>query len=467
MRRSFSGSAGRRRIFINFPLFQDSFLLKFPYIKETITVMKLILEQLSGNFLERDLPKLTERTLDLSPIKGKALAWVGMRRTGKTYLCYQAIKNLLEQGVPKDNILYLNFEDDRLFNFKLSDFQTLLDVFYAQKPDKKSQSCFFFFDEIQNVEHWERFVRRLIDTENVSVYVTGSSAKLLSTEIATSLRGRALDREVFPFSFDEYLRAHEVPVDRSRIGSKTRLMLNRYAETYCRNGGFPEVQTMDSSRRQEILQSYVDAVVLRDVVERHKISNIEALKTFVYHALRTPSAKLSVNKFYLDLKSRGLHIAKDDLYTFLRHLSDAYLLFQVPIWSRSEKKRQVNPKKVYAIDNGILDAYSTGMTADQGAFLENLVFLTLRRQKLNVGYYVTKRGQEIDFVFRRNNELILVQAAWKMDSEKTREREFRALAEAAPELDATRCIIVTFDEEGFSEDPKIEIIPLWKFLLEF
>jgi len=429
--------------------------------------MKQILEQLVGDFLERALPELIERTLDISPIKGKALAWVGMRRTGKTFLCYQTIKNLLEQGIPKDNILYLNFEDDRLFEFKLSDCQTLLDVFYAQQPDKKSKPCYFFFDEIQNVEHWERFVRRLIDTENVSVYVTGSSAKLLSTEIATSLRGRALDREVFPFSFDEYLQVHEVAIDRSRIGSKTRLLLNHYAETYCRNGGFPEVQKMDSSRRQEVLQSYVDAVVLRDVVERHGISNIEALKTFVYHALRNPAAKLSVNKFYLDLKSRGLHIAKDDLYAFLRHLSDAYLLFQVPIWSRSEKKRQVNPKKVYAIDNGILDAYSTGMTADQGAFLENLVFLTLRRKKLQVGYHVTKRGREVDFVFQQNGEIILVQATWRMDNEKTRDREFRALAEAASELDATRCVIVTFDEEGFSEDPQIEIIPLWKFLLEF
>jgi predicted AAA+ superfamily ATPase len=429
--------------------------------------MKLILERLVGDFLERTLPELTERTFDLAPITGKALAWVGMRRTGKTYLCYQAIKKLLAQGVPKDNILYLNFEDDRLFDFKLSDCQTLLDVFYAQQPGKKAGLCYFFFDEIQNVENWERFVRRLIDTENVSVYVTGSSAKLLSTEIATSLRGRALDKEVFPFSFDEYLRAHEVIIDRSRIGSKTRLLLNQHAETYCRSGGFPEVQKIDSSRRQEILQSYVDAVVLRDVVERHNVSNIEALKTLVYHALRTPTAKLSINKFYLDLKSRGLHIAKDDLYTFLRHLSDAYLLFQVPIWSRSEKKRQVNPKKVYALDNGILDAYSTGMTADQGAFLENLVFLTLRRQKLQVGYHVTKRGWEVDFVFQRNDELILMQAAWRMDSAKTREREFRALEEAASELDATRCVIVTFDEEGFSEDPKIEIIPLWKFLLEF
>ncbi len=183
--------------------------------------MKESLEQLYGDFLERELPELTERTFDYEPIEGKALALIGMRRVGKTYLCYQLMQHLLSQGVPKENILYLNFEADRLFEFELPDCQTILDVFYAQQPGKKSEHCYFFFDEIQNVAHWERFIRRLIDTENVSVYVTGSSAKLLSTEIATRLRGRALDREVFPFSFDEYLRAHKASINRTRVGSKT------------------------------------------------------------------------------------------------------------------------------------------------------------------------------------------------------------------------------------------------------
>ena len=388
-----------------------------------------------------------------------------MRRVGKTYLCYQAIQSLLKDGIPKENILYLNFEDDRLFSFALPDCQTILDVFYAQRPTKKSEHCYFFFDEIQNIPHWERFVRRLIDTENVSVYVTGSSAKLLSTEIATSLRGRALDREVFTFPFEEYLRTHNITFNPTRIGSQTRLLLNQHAETYSRVGGFPEIQAMSVARRQEIVQSYVDAVVLRDVVERHRISNVEALKTLVYHILRNPATRLSVNKFYLDLKSRGLRVAKDDLYAFLRHLSDAYLLFQVPIWSRSEKKRQVNPKKMYVIDNGILDAYSTNMTADNGAFLENLVFITLRRQGLNVGYYETKKGREIDFVFQRDGQTVLIQAAWTLESSSTREREFRALTEAAAELNSTRCIIVTLAEERVSDDDPVEIIPLWKFLL--
>ena len=426
--------------------------------------MKQILEQLYGDFLERDLPALTKRDFDIEPVPQKALALIGMRRVGKTCLCYQHIQSLLKSGVPKENILYLNFEDDRLFQFKLSDCQSILDVFYTRNPEKKSEHCWFFFDEIQNVPHWERFIRRLIDTENVSVYLTGSSAKLLSTEIATGLRGRALDREVFPFSFSETLRAQHVSVNLARVGDKTRLLLNQHAETYCRRGGFPELLFLDAARREEVAQSYVDAVVLRDVVERHQISNTEALKTLVYHILRNPATRLSINKFYLDLKSRGLRVAKDDLYAFLRHLNDAYLLFQVPIWTRSEKKRQVNPKKVYAIDNGLLDAYSTRQTSDNGAFLENLVFTTLRRQGLSVGYYDTKRGHEIDFVFQHNEQLVLVQASWTLENPATREREYRAIQEASDELNASRRIIVTLTEDTIDEPRQIEIIPLWKFL---
>ncbi len=428
--------------------------------------MKQTLEYLFGDFLERDLPKFTRRNVDLEPVPGKALALIGMRRVGKTYLCYQAMQAILDKGVPKDNILYLNFEDDRLYGFELADCQTILDVFYAQWPQKKSEHCTFFFDEIQNVRHWERFIRRLIDTENVSVYVTGSSARLLSSEIATALRGRSLDREVFTFSFEEYLRAHSVSANFSRVGSKTRLLLNQQAEKYCRMGGFPEVQHFDLDRRREIVQSYVDAVVLRDVVERHGVSNVEALRTLVYHVLRNPATRLSVNKFYLDLKSRGLRIAKDDLYAFLRHLTDAFLLFQVPLWSRSEKKRQVNPKKMYVIDNGVLDAYSTNLTADHGAFLENLVFQTLRRQGLEVGYYLTKKRREIDFVYRRNEQTFLIQVAWTIENDSTKERELRGLREASGELNKPKCLIVTLNEEWVSEENDIEAVPLWKFLLQ-
>lgn len=222
---------------------------------------------------------------------------------------------------------------------------------------------------------------------------------------------------------------------------------------------------MDAARAREVAQSYVDAVVLRDVVERHGVGNIEALRAMLYHSLRSPTTKLSVNKLYLDFKSRGLRIAKDDLYAFLRHLTETYLLFQLPIWTRSEKKRQVNPKKIYAIDNVILKAYSSQMTPDHGAFLENLVYLTLRRQGHELGYYETKQGHEIDFVYRDGETTVLIQASWTLENESTREREMRALVAATEDFRETRKVIVTLDEEWSDPTTQIKTIPLWKFLL--
>ncbi len=427
--------------------------------------MKQALQAVHGDFLERKLPELTRRTGDFAAVPGKALALVGMRRAGKTFLCFQLIRELLADGVPKERILYLNFEDDRLYGFGLGDCQAILDVFYGAGPEKKSQHCHFFFDEIQNVPHWERFVRRVLDTEQASVHVTGSSARLLSAEIATGMRGRSLDREVFPFSFEEFLRAEGLSYDVANPGAKTRLLLHKKAQEYLRNGGFPEVRLHEAARHREILQSYVDAVVLRDVVERHQVANVEALRTLVHRVLRNPTAKLSVNKFYLDMKSRGLRVGKDDLYAFLHHLSEAYLVFPVPVWSRSEKKRQVNPKKIYVIDNGIVDAWSTGQTSDRGALLENLVFLSLRRRGLDVGYYETQRGREVDFAFRDGKRTVLLQVAWSLEDAETKARELRALAEAAQEVPSPRCLLVTLDEEGTEADGTVQVMPLWKFLL--
>ncbi len=426
--------------------------------------MKEVLERLYGDFLERPLPELTRRENPIEMLPGKVLALIGMRRVGKTYLCFQRIEELLASGMERERILYLNFEDDRLFGFGLSDFQTILDVFYAGAPEKKSAHCHFFFDEIQNVPDWERFIRRLIDTEDVSVTVTGSSAKLLSAELATGLRGRSLDREVFPFSFKEYLLHHRIEVRRKPVGAKTRISLNQQADRYCHQGGLPELQGLTRVRAREVAQSYVDAVVLRDVIERHGVGNVEALRALLYKVLREPATKLSINKVYQDFKSRGLRVSKDDLYAFMRYLTDAYLCFQLPLWTRSEKKRQVNPKKVYVIDNGILDAYSTQMTADHGALLENLVYITLRRRVHELGYYETRQGYEVDFVYREADQTVLVQAAWSLKNEHTREREIRALWQAGRELPNCRKQIVTIDEEETAEDGEIEVLPLWKFL---
>lgn len=212
---------------------------------------------------------------------------------------------------------------------------------------------------MQRVEGWEAFVRRGLDTENISVWVTRSSSKLLSREIATSLRGRSLTTEILPRSFSEFLRFQgEEPPDGSTFGSRTRARLRNQVDRFLERGGLPEMQRIDDARiRREVLREYLDVMILRDVIEH-------------------------------------------DLYAFLDHLADAYFVFPIPIHARSEKVRQVNPKKVYIIDTGFLRAVSFDMTEDRGALLETAVHVHLRRKGRTPEYYTTAAGHEVDFVVR-------------------------------------------------------------------
>ncbi len=429
--------------------------------------MKQSIRYIYGDFQEKELPALHLREIRIEPVQGKALTFIGMRRVGKTYLCYQIIKRLINEGVPKENILYINFEDDRLYGFKLEDCQSMLDIFYEHNSDKKSTLCYFFFDEIQNVPNWERFVRRVLDTEKAEIYLTGSSANLLSKEIATQLRGRSLSREVFPFSYTEFIEAKGKRVNLSQYGSHNRMLIHQLVLEYIDVGGLPECFGKPQHLRIEIIQSYVDAVILRDIVERYGLSNIETLRTLVYHLLRNPACRFSIHKFYNDLKSRGFKISKDDLYLFLRYLEDAFLIFSMPIWSTSEKKKQVNPKKIYILDTGIIQAYKTGFTQDNGALLENLVYITLRKKQIQSGYYITAKGNEVDFACLVDDGLTLIQVAWNLEDPSTREREFRSLYEAKQENPSAKCLLVTLNEEGEDETGMIRILPVWKFLTEF
>jgi len=190
--------------------------------------MKAILSQLIDDFFERELPIPVAREYNFAEIPGKVDVAMGMRRTGKTFFCYQKMRELAASGVQRDRILYLNFEDERLLDFSVKDFQSILDIYYARFPANKDVTCFLFFDEIQRIDQWELFIRRILDTEKVRIFLTGSSSKLLSSEIATSLRGRSLATEIFPYSFSEYLKARGVFAEPPKnFGSRTAAILRR------------------------------------------------------------------------------------------------------------------------------------------------------------------------------------------------------------------------------------------------
>lgn len=420
-------------------------------------------DQIVADAQRRVLPKLTRRSIRLPWLRGKVDAIVGMRRAGKTWLLFQRMQELVEAGARREDLLYVNLEDERLGQVTVSDLSGIVDAHYRANPGARDRGGAMMFDEIQLVPGWERFVRRLIDSEDAHVCVTGSSAKLLAREIATSLRGRSLPTEVFPFSFFEAL-IHRGIEPEERPSARARSHIEHAFTDYLRRGGFPEIQSLDEPTRVRVLQDYLDVAILRDLVERHAIANASALRRFVRQLLNAPAGSLSVHKLYRDLKSQGLAISKDSLYRWLDHVEDAYVFSSVPIHTSSERVRQANPRKVYAIDPGLVTACARRGSADTGQLLETAVFIELRRSTTDVAYVRTRGGHEVDFSTPEG----LVQSVASLENAATRERELRALREGMAELEQRRATMVTIGhEESIRVDEgSIRVVPMWRWAIE-
>ncbi|HUD00783.1 MAG TPA: ATP-binding protein [Rhabdochlamydiaceae bacterium] len=360
---------------------------------------------------------------------------IGMRRSGKTYFLYQTIRKLVSEGLPLNRVLYINFEDDRILPIDHKAMGKMVDFWYTLHPDNHNHCCYLFFDEVQNVENWALVLRRFIDTKNVQIYVTGSSAKLLSKEIATSLRGRSLAIEISPYNYTEYLAAHHLDLPSKPLGKKIADHQRGHLLDYFQIGGFPGIQSMPANEQLETLQNYVGTVIFRDIVERYQISNVALLKYFTNCLLKNVSSPFSINKIYKDIKSQGHKAGKDTLHSYLAYLEDAFLIFTVPIFTESLRRKQTNPQKVYAIDNGLITANTFNLSANLGKLLENQVYLDLRRQGKKIFYYLTSEGYEIDFITQNSQgKYELIQVVWEADDAQTLEREERALRQAEKEL---------------------------------
>ena len=379
------------------------------------------------------------------------------------------MRQLEKQGIPRERALYINFEDERLLPIAASQLGLFPEALYRRYPENRDQCCWFFFDEIQNVPGWERFVRRLMDTESAQVVVSGSSAKLLGKEIATSLRGRSLTTEILPFSFREYLAHAEIPIPtRWPPPARVRSRLERALEDYLEVGGFPEVQSLPAELRTRTHQDYVDVAVLRDVVERHQISNTSALRQVLRQFLHAPGRLFSVHKMFNDLKSQGIRVGKDAIHAFVQHLEDAFVLFTMEVDSHSARVRTSRPRKSYLIDPGLARSFSYRSTGDRGWLLENTVYLELRRRGYSAKYVVTKSGFEVDFIARRaRNDAVLVQVCSEFDDEETREREVRALEEALAEKRAKDAVIVTTHHADALKIGRrqVPVVPAWTWLV--
>jgi predicted AAA+ superfamily ATPase len=395
------------------------------------------------------LPRLTRRDVWLPKVPGKATAVIGMRRAGKTSLLWQLLSERVAAGMPREGLLYFSFEDERLFGLTVDDLDGLLAAYYRLNPQWRDerQAC-LFLDEIQLVPGWERFARRILDSENIELFISGSSAQMLSREVATSMRGRAMEAIVTPFSFREALRhaGHEPTVPTMRLTKSARSRLERELSNYLLQGGFPEAQGLDERNRRELLRGYVDVVLLRDVVERHDISQPQVLRWMVQQLLGNAAGTFSINKFHADLKSRGVAVSKDTLHQMLAHLEDAFLLSTVSIASDSVRRRQVNPRKVYPVDPALGLLFERSGKANLGHALETVVLHELRRAGAEVGYVRTADDYEVDFhAFMPDGRVLLIQVCAELSTKETLEREVRALHSAAGTWPSAELVLVALE----------------------
>lgn len=439
-----------------------------------------LLKSMILDFQEAPLHTGVPRRFDTPTVPGKATVCIGVRRSGKSTYLFQLMEKLLESGVPRENILYLNFFDDRLHGLDGGNLGLVTEAYYSLFPVKKGvETVHFFFDEIQAVPGWEPFVDRIMRTEKCEVYLTGSSARMLSKEIATQMRGRALSWEIFPFSFHEFLDSRGIEVD-ANLSSRGRLLVQKAFDQYWEVGGFPEIsaqrtsegtfQSMSDRLRVKTHQEYFQAIMFRDLVERHDISHPKAVNDLAHRLIDNIASLHSINKLSGHLKALGHGASKAALSDYMEWFEDAFFLFSMSIFDASISRRNVNPKKIYCIDHALVTSVSSGILVNSGHLLENLVFVTLRRHCSEIHYYRTKNGREVDFIVAiRRQPRLLVQVCETMVDPQTRKREINALCEAMAELGLKTGTIVTRNEE---EEIKVDqgiisMMPAWRFLLEW
>ena len=408
-----------------------------------------------------------EREIDL-PIQPELIITVpGVRRAGKSSLLMLTVNKLLASGVKREQILWVNFDDERLDRMPTEELDEVLQAYREMYPEIELKDVYMFFDEIQNIDGWDLFVLRVFKSYCRNVYVTGSNAKLLSSEISTALRGWTLDYEMLPLSFREFCRFKGIDAHSHLESDKAK----RYAamEEYIHGGGFPKVVlSTDKSMKLRLLQGYFNTMLFRDLAERHAIKNIEALRYFLKRVMQNLTKTTSINAIANDMRSNGVSVSKDDLYNWADWAVEAYLFVRYPKYSRSLVKENQSLRKYYVIDMGMRQAVLMPQSEDKGKLLENIVALELfRRRGADRKMFYWQEGRECDFVVQHEDYVEeLIQVTWDMADEDTRKREIEGIKEAAKGTKCDKLTIVTrerketIEEDGF----QIEVVGIEEWL---
>lgn len=392
---------------------------------------------------------LTRREIRLPGIPGKTLAIIGVRRGGKTSFLQQQRADRISEGRPPESQLLIGLEDERLVGVTATDLGWMIAEHERQFPSiRRNRLLTVYLDEVQLVAGWETLVHRLAETREVELFVSGSSARLLSREVATASRGRLLEVLVHPFGFRETLRhaGQEPGTSWPQISPADRAALERALRDYLEVGGFPEAQGAEVRDRARLLSGYVDTMVLRDVVERHNVTNVTALRALQRHLLANPGGSFTIQKFYNSLRSHGVQVGKDTLHAYLDHLQDAFLVRILDMHSASERQRMVNPRKAYPIDPGLIALYDRPGREHRGRALETAVLLELERREYSVTWLRVGDDLEVDFFATRPGDpSLLVQVSMDTAEDATWEREVRALEGAAREHPDAEALLITQD----------------------
>jgi len=424
--------------------------------------MKDLIKEIILEAQHTDLPEVISRQIEVPVDAPLIISLVGSRRSGKTFLLYDLIRTLRNGGLGKEKIVFINFEDERL-RFDHTNLDLIIQAYNELYPDTDFRDVYLFFDEIQNVDGWEKFVRRVYDTKTRHIFITGSNSRFLSTEIATELRGRTLSYTVYPLSFSEYLDFKGIPKKLSPQKNKSAII--HHAEKFIQDGGFPEMVSLKHEIRVKLLQEYFNVMIFRDIVERYEVSNIDVLRFFIKKLFAGVTKTFSVNKVYNDLRSMGLKVSNMYLYEYFNYCNDAFLCRSINKFDHSEIKQAKSDKKSYVIDTGLLSAVEFSMSGNKGKLLENMVFLEFLKAGKEVFYF--KGQHECDFIVKEGNSWLPFQVSWNMDDDTTRERELRGLAEACDYLGVNHGTILCFDhkEEITHQKKKISVHPVYSYFL--
>lgn len=379
---------------------------------------------------------------------------VGPRRSGKSSI----MKIIIQELKAKGSFLYINFEDPYFIdNYTPQVIEELVETY---KEYYQTKLNYLFFDEVQNITSWEKPVRKLRDSGQYKIFVSGSSSRLLSSELASLLSGRHLSYQLLPLSFAEYLAFQGLAIrEKKDIILKEKTLLKHFGE-YLEWGGFPAVVL---EKNQELLKQYYLDMIQRDIVKRYEIREKTVLEKMGVYLLTNSAKTISVSAI------KNLYgISHELASTYLDYFKDAFLVFELPQFSYSIKTQQKALKKIYAVDTGLANNVSFRFSQDKGRILETSVFLSLKQQGKEIYYYKTKSGREVDFLIKNNEKVQLIQIAWDIEDEKTKQREIGRLVEAMEEQKVGRGLVLTFstNERILIKNRQIQIQPVYQWLLE-